>query len=113
MGPHLKNVIGRTAGTLEKYRYSPAMKKKGKEGLIWNDESLDKYLEKPRKFVKGTKMIFPGLKKEADRKNLIAYLKTFSEPVKDEKPKEAEKAKDAEKTKASEEKPKQEKAENK
>ena len=81
IGPYLKNVIGRKAASVEKYRYSRAMKKKGTEGLIWNDENLDKYLEKPKKFIKGTKMVFAGFKKEKDRKNIIAYLKTFSAAV--------------------------------
>ena len=98
IGPYLKNVFGRKAGSLEKYRYSKAMQKKGEEGLIWNDETLDKYLEKPRKYIPGTKMVFAGIKKPEQRKLLIAYIKTFSEikeEAKDEKAmpenKEAEK----------------------
>lgn len=79
IGPYLKDVFGRKAGDLEKYKYSKAMKKKGKEGLIWTDDTLDKYLEKPKKFVPGTKMIFPGLKKAEQRKMLIVYIKTFSD----------------------------------
>jgi len=38
------------------------------------------YLENPRQAVPGTKMIFPGLKKDSDRDNVIAYLKQFSAP---------------------------------
>ncbi len=79
VGPHLVNVIGRQAGSMEGYKYSKAMKAKGAdENLVWNEETLDLYLTKPRTYVKGTKMAFPGLKKEADRQNVIAYLKTFS-----------------------------------
>jgi cytochrome c len=76
-GPHLVNIMGRTAGSLESYKkYSKAMKE---SGIVWNEETLDGYLEKPKKYIKGTKMAFGGLKKEKDRKNVIAYLKSFSE----------------------------------
>ncbi len=75
-GPHLVNVIGRTAGTAEGYKkYSKAMKN---SGIVWNDETLDGYLEKPKKYLKGTRMAFAGLKKEKDRANVIAYLKQYS-----------------------------------
>jgi cytochrome c2 len=76
-GPHLVNIFGRAAGSLESYKkYSTAMKE---SGIVWNDETLNAYLEKPRKYIKGTKMAFGGLKKEDDRLNVIAYLKSFSE----------------------------------
>ncbi len=79
VGPHLINLFGRKAGLMEGYKFSKAMKAKGAdEGLVWNDETLDAYLTKPKAYVKGTKMAFPGLKKEKDRVNVIAYLKTFS-----------------------------------
>ena len=75
-GPHLVNVIGRTAGTAEGYKkYSKAMKN---SGIVWDDETLDGYLEKPKKYLKGTRMAFAGLKKEKDRANVIAYLKQYS-----------------------------------
>ncbi len=79
VGPHLINLFGRKAGQMEGYKFSKAMKAKGAdEGLVWNDETLDAYLTKPKDYIKGTKMAFPGLKKEKDRVNIIAYLKTFS-----------------------------------
>lgn len=80
VGPSLMGVIGRTAGTWGKYKYSKAMKAAGDGGLAWTAEQLDEYLIKPRKLVPGTKMTFPGLKKPEDRTNVIAYIKTFSEP---------------------------------
>ena len=46
-----------------------------KSGIVWDEKTLDAYLEKPRKFVKGTKMVFAGLKKKRDRDNVIAYLR--------------------------------------
>jgi cytochrome c len=78
VGPVLNGVIGRTAGTVPDYTYSQAMKDAGAGGLVWNDETLHQYLEKPKEFVKGNKMAFPGLKKPEERDNVIAYLKTFS-----------------------------------
>ena len=43
--------------------------------LTWDEETLQKYLTKPKKFLPGTKMAFPGLKKEKQRDDLLAYLK--------------------------------------
>ena len=75
-GPHLVNIMGRKAGTLESYtKYSKAMVA---ADVIWDETTLDAYLEKPKKYIKGTKMAFPGLRKEKDRVNVIAYLKSFS-----------------------------------
>ncbi len=74
-GPHLVNIIGRPAAGVESYtKYSKAMKE---SGLVWDEATLDGYLTKPKKFLKGTKMAFGGLKKEKDRANLIAYLKSL------------------------------------
>ena len=71
-GPHLVNVIGRTAGSLEDYKkYSKAMKA---SGIVWDEETLTEYLRAPKKYIKGTKMAFVGLKKDADIENVIAYL---------------------------------------
>ncbi|MEC7586362.1 MAG: cytochrome c family protein [Pseudomonadota bacterium] len=71
-GPHLVNLIGRTAGSLEDYKkYSKAMKA---SGIVWDKETLTEYLRAPKKYIKGTKMAFVGLKKDADIENVIAYL---------------------------------------
>ena len=72
-GPHLVNVINRKAGSLEGFKYSKAMRE---SGLVWDEATLTAYLKAPKKFLKGTKMVFAGLKKETDIKNVIAYLKT-------------------------------------
>ena len=77
VGPSLKGVIGRTAGTHEGFKYSPAMIEAGKGGLVWDDAKLTEYLHDPRGMVKGAKMAFPGLKKDDDVANVIAYLKQF------------------------------------
>ena len=71
-GPHLVNLIGREAGTVEGYKYSKAMKS---SGIVWNEDTLTAYLRAPKKYLKGTKMAFAGLRKDADIANVIAYLK--------------------------------------
>lgn len=78
VGPELNDVFGRTAGELEDYKYSNAMKDAGAGGLVWNEETLTTYLTKPKDMIKGTKMAFAGLKKEKDIENVLAYLATFS-----------------------------------
>jgi len=74
VGPHLNGLIGRTAGTLPDFKYSEAMVEYGAAGNVWTEETLSTYLENPRKTVKGTKMAFAGLKDEADRQAVIAYI---------------------------------------
>ena len=75
-GPHLSNLIGRKAGTVESYKkYSKAMVA---ADIVWDAETLDAYLTAPKKYLKGTRMAFAGLRKEKDRDNVIAYLASFS-----------------------------------
>ena len=77
IGPSLKGVIGRTAGTHADFKYSQGMIDAGKAGLVWDDAKLTEYLRDPRGMIKGGKMAFPGLKKDDDIANVIAYLKQF------------------------------------
>ena len=72
LGPSLGNIIDQKAGIVEGFKYSKAMKN---SDIIWNDCSLDSFLKKPRKYIRGTKMRFSGIKKESHRKALIEYLK--------------------------------------
>jgi len=81
IGPHLVGLFGRKAGTVEGFKFSPAMKAKGEEGLVWDAETLNEYLTKPKAFVPKTRMAFPGLKKEPDRTNLIGYLEKVTKPA--------------------------------
>lgn len=74
VGPTLNDVIGRTAGTEEGFRYSKPMKQAGEDGLVWTDETLFTFLEKPKGMIKGTKMGFPGMRSEEDRHAVIAFL---------------------------------------
>jgi len=77
VGPSLMGVVGRTAGTHEGFKYSPAMVDAGKGGLVWDEATLTAYLHSPKTVVKGTKMAFAGLKEDADVANVIAYLEQF------------------------------------
>lgn len=74
VGPSLFGVVGRPAGTLEGFAYSEAMKT---SGLTWDEATLNTYLTNPKALVPKTKMIFPGLKVEQDRLDVIEYLKTL------------------------------------
>jgi cytochrome c len=76
VGPVQNGVVGAKAGSRPGYTYSPAMKEAGEKGIVWDEATLDKYLENPRAMVPGTKMAFAGLKSEKDRLDVIAYLKT-------------------------------------
>ena len=77
IGPHLVGMFGRKAGSLEKFKYSNAMKN---SGVVWTAETLDEYLKKPRTFIKGTRMAFAGIRKDEERADLIAYLKSVTQP---------------------------------
>jgi cytochrome c len=70
-GPTLKGVIGRTAGSLEDFRYSAAMKR---SGVTWDAATLDKYITDPQAFIPGNRMAFAGMTDQSQRDDLIAYL---------------------------------------
>jgi len=79
VGPSLQGVMNRKPGTLEGFKkYSSAMKEFGADN-VWDVETLDAFLLKPKALIKGTKMAFPGLKKEKDRADVIAYLQQNSQ----------------------------------
>jgi len=72
VGPNLYGIVGKKAGSVAGYKYSKAMKG---SGITWDEATLDKFLKKPKKVLKKTKMAFAGLKKDKQRANVIAYLK--------------------------------------
>ncbi|MBQ0818681.1 cytochrome c family protein, partial [Microvirga sp. HBU67558] len=66
--------IGRKAGTVEGYNYSPANKN---SGITWDEATFSEYIKDPKAKVPGTKMVYAGLKDEQRIKDLLAYLKQF------------------------------------
>ena len=78
VGPVLTDVIGRAAGAVEGFHYSKAMQAAGAGGLVWDVETLDKFLAEPKAVVDQTRMSFRGLRDAGDRADLIAFLQTNS-----------------------------------
>ncbi|XP_074046324.1 cytochrome c-like [Macrotis lagotis] len=71
-GPNLHGFCGHKTGQAMGFSYTDANKNKG---ITWGEVTLMEYLENPKKYISGTKMIFAGIKKKGARPNLIAYLK--------------------------------------
>ena len=76
VGPHLVGIVGRPVAAVEGYKYSDDMKAYAATGAVWDEATLQAYLEKPKAVVAKTKMAFAGLNKEDERADLIAFLKT-------------------------------------
>ncbi len=76
VGPSLLGIVGRKPGAAEGYAYSDPFKAYAAAAGAWDDATLDAWLKDPRAMVKGTKMTFAGIKDDAVRADLIAYLKT-------------------------------------
>jgi cytochrome c len=75
IGPSLHGVFGRKAGTTEDFVYSKAMRE---SGIVWDAESIDRWIQNPRAFIPGTRMYFkglPGLQHAQIRRDIIAFLK--------------------------------------
>ncbi|XP_014472734.1 PREDICTED: cytochrome c-2 [Dinoponera quadriceps] len=71
VGPNLHGLIGRKTGQASGFTYTEANKAKG---ITWTKDTLFVYLENPKKYIPGTKMVFAGMKKPQERGDLIAYL---------------------------------------
>jgi cytochrome c len=72
IGPMHKGLFGRPAGSVPGFLYSDAMKN---SGIVWSEQTLDQFLQGPRKMVPGTKMTYAGVPDAQERADLIAYLK--------------------------------------
>lgn len=76
-GPHLMKIVGHAEGTIDDYeRYSKAIRM---SDIVWDEVTLNGYLEKPKSYIVGTRMAFAGFRKQADRANVTAYLKSYPE----------------------------------
>lgn len=78
VGPHLNELFGRRAASLEGYAYSAPMRRAGADGLVWEREKLELYIENPKALVTGTRMAFRGMKDPSERADLIAFLRLYS-----------------------------------
>ena len=81
VGPELNGLDGRKSGTAEGYNYTDANKN---SGITWSEAEFKEYIQDPRGKIKGTKMVFAGIKNENEANNLWAYVSSFD---KDGKPK--------------------------
>ena len=75
VGPSLFGVLGRKAGELADFRYSPALKR---SGITWTAQTLDAFIADPQKAVPANRMPYAGMPDAADRADLIAYLQKAS-----------------------------------
>lgn len=74
IGPNLYGILENNKGASASFGYSAALKEMGG---TWSYADLDAFLTKPKAFVKGTKMSFSGIKKAADRADVILYLRSL------------------------------------
>ena len=72
LGPPLAGVVGRRAGAVSGFNYSPALKT---SKVVWTPAAIDAFIANPKRQIPGNRMAFPGMANAADRSNLIAYLK--------------------------------------
>ena len=73
-GPNLFGVYGREAAALDGFAYSPTLRN---AGIVWNEETLDGFLESPPRYLPGNRMAFGGVRNEDARAALICYLKAL------------------------------------
>lgn len=78
IGPHLNGIFGQRAAAHEEFPYSQSLERMGADGLVWDWETLDAYIENPLALVSGTRMSFYGLEDEQERADLLAFLREYS-----------------------------------
>lgn len=78
IGPHLNGIFDRGAAQSQGFRYSEGLQRAAANGLVWDYDSLDAYIENPRALVSRTRMSFRGIEDQQDRNDVIAYLRLFS-----------------------------------
>ena len=83
IGPGLGGFLGRAAAGAEGFKYSADFKAAGEAGVVWDDETFLSYIQKPKEYLGSrigkkkakTKMAFPGIRKQSQAEDLLAYLK--------------------------------------
>ena len=78
VGPHLNEIIGRAAGSIEGFRYSRAMQGRAEDGLVWEEDMLRAFLTAPSEFLPRTRMAYRGVRKEEDLTELLIFLATLT-----------------------------------
>lgn len=83
VGPNLWAVFGNKPGTAKRYKYSPSFAAAAEKGVVWDEKAIDAYLLDPRGFIreaagdpKGRSKMTLKITKEAERVDIIAYMKT-------------------------------------
>ena len=76
IGPNLYGVVGATAGKMDGFAYSAAMRD---SGVVWTEEALDAFLENPQNFMRGNRMAYMGESDAETRSNIIAYMKSLGD----------------------------------
>ena len=71
VGPSLAGILGRKAGEIEDFRYSPAMKR---SGIVWSAPTLASFIADPQKVVPANRMPYAGMTDAGDRADLVAFL---------------------------------------
>lgn len=71
VGPSLFGVVGRKAGEVADFRYSPALKR---SGIVWSERELDAYIADPQKKIPANRMPYSGMAEARDRADLLAYI---------------------------------------
>jgi cytochrome c len=80
VGPNMWDIVERPRGSHEAFAYSDGMM--SKKGDPWTYENLNAFLKAPKEYVAGTKMAFGGIKSDAKRADLLAYLASLSDAPK-------------------------------
>ena len=75
-GPNLWDIVNRDMGVVDGFKYSSALKEKGGK---WDFDALANFIKAPKKWLKGTKMAFAGIKNDNDLADLMAYLRSLSD----------------------------------
>ena len=78
VGPNLWGVVNRPIASHEGFSYSPALTAFADGGKVWDYAQIDAFITNPKGRVPGTKMTFAGLKKDAERAAVLAYLRTLA-----------------------------------